>query len=200
MKLRYLLVSALALCAIPLAACGPDEGTPGGSGGTATASRTSAGGGGGAATGRDGCLTGTWKVDLDDLADRTAAKLPGGGEGAGTGTITLSFDDAMTITYDAVLTITSTSSSGLKVGVQDTYAGAAASTDYQAKDGKLTGTMQTNTVTMKIAVIVGDRTQAASTGPLSGVVDLARGDTTYDCSGSNLTLQTSGIVWHLTKS
>ncbi len=201
MKLRHLAVAALALCALALAACGPDDGAANGSGasGSATATAT-VGGGGQAASGRDGCLLGTWAVDLQDLANSTAAKLPGGGTGTSSGSITVVFGDAMTLTYDATLTVVAPASSGLSVGAQNIYAGTATSTDYQAKDGKLAGTMQTNTVTMKLSVIVGNQTKAASTAPLSGALDLAQSATTYTCAGSNLTLNTSGVVWHLTKA
>jgi hypothetical protein len=188
MRLRRLLaLGTLVLCAAPLAACrsghAADAGTPGAT-----------------AHGRDACLLGTWSVDLPDLANATAAKLPGGGTGTSSGSITVTFGDTMKLDYDATLTVTSKSSNGLDVGVQDVYSGTATSTDYQADGGKLTGTMATNTVTLKLAVIVGTHTQPASTAPLSGVLDLSQGNTTYACGGSNLTLTTSGTVWHLTKA
>lgn len=71
MRLKALGVVAAALS---LAACGPAENT------TPAASNPPA-----AASGRDSCLLGTWNVDVNDMAQQTAAKVGNGATGTGTG-------------------------------------------------------------------------------------------------------------------
>jgi hypothetical protein len=193
MRLRGPVLAALLLAALPLAACDQSPNTPAGS--------PSAGGGGASAAGRDACLSGSWKVDLQDLATQAAAKLPnGGGHGSSDGSITVTFGDTMAIVYGTNLTLVSDASNGLSIGVRNSYEGTATSNDYQAHDGHITGTMATNTVALKTAVIVGSQTQDASTGPLAGTLDLAQGVTSYTCGASTLTLDNDTVSWHLTKA
>ena len=190
----------LASLLLGVAACGSPESTgePSGAGGGTGAAAGGAAGG----AGRDDCLTGTWAVDVQELARQAATRSTTPGEGTAEGTITVSFGEALSIVYANTFTLTSKTSGGLAVGVQDTYEGTASSTDYRAEGGHLTGSMATNTVTKTTAVVVGTQIQPAASAPLSGVLDLAQGVTSYTCSGSALTLSTGdGFVdWHLTKA
>lgn len=161
------LVAALAL----VAACTPDDPAATSSpGAAASAGATSSAqpAGGAPAAGRDRCLTGTWKVDVADLAQQTAAKVGHGATGTGTGSITLVFGPAMTITYANVIAINTTLSAGLSMTNTNTFTGAATSTDWVARDGKLGGTMPTNTVTSKIVTTINGRESPTTTTPFSG--------------------------------
>jgi hypothetical protein len=130
--MRFGVILTGALVAAALAACGPDSASPAPGTGTGTNNA------GAAATGRDGCLMGTWKVDVPDMARQAAGLMrTSGSEGSGTGNITLVFGDQMSITYDnAVIAITTPMGSGLSMKVTSTYTGTASSTDWQAKDGQ----------------------------------------------------------------
>jgi hypothetical protein len=195
MKPRLALVGVAVVAAAALAACGPDtSGSTSGPGSSATSAAPAA------AAGRDACLTGTWHVDVQDLATQTATKAGKGGRGTGSGTITVTFGDAMTIDYAYVLTITTPSSQGMAIGVKDDFRGAASSTDYQASGGHLTGTMATNTVSLTTSIIVNGHAQGGSAQALNGVLDLSKGVTSYTCSGSSMTMANGVSTWHLSKA
>ena len=188
-----MLTGALAVAA--LAACGPDSESYTPSTGTGTENAAAA------ATGRDGCLIGTWKVDVPDMARQAAGLMrQTGAEGTGTGDITLVFGDQMSITYNnAVIAITTPMGSGLSMKITSTYTGTASSTDWQAKEGKLGGTMPTNTVTNTMVASVGGQTVAMPTIPFSGALDMSQGTLSYTCAGSSATL-TGPVTWKLTKA
>lgn len=197
--------AAVALLAVlALAGCGPSDGGSAGSGATPGASGGAAaggGGGGGAGSGRvDACLVGTWNVDLAALATQAAGLMRnGGGTGTAEGTMTVTFGDALTIHYANTLTLYS-EASGMKIGVKDSYAGDAVSTDYSAKDGKIKGTMPGETVTKTTAVIVGDQTQPGKTGTIPGTLDLTNGLTSYTCDGSAAALNNGTVTWKLSRA
>lgn len=197
MRVKAVLLIAVAVAA-SLAACTPDRpGTPGAAG--ASAGNPSSAAPGAPATGRDGCLTGTWKVDVNDLAQQTAAKLGSGATGSGSGTITLDFGDQMTIKYNNVITINSPLSAGLTMVMKNTFTGDATSTDWRATDGKLAGTMPANTVKSTIVATVGGRAAPPMTTPFSGALDMSAGALGYTCSGNAATFTTPMVTWHLTK-
>jgi hypothetical protein len=91
-------------------------------------------------------------------------------------------------------------SNGLLVGVKQSYAGDAVSTDYVARDGKITGTMPGDTVTMSTAVIVGTQTQPAQSGKIAGALELSKGPTNYTCSGSSATIANGTVNWKLSEA
>lgn len=192
MKVKALLL--LAAAALPMAGCAND-----GSGTPVTGPTSTATAGAGTA-GRDGCLIGTWNVDVNDMAQQTAAKVGNGATGNGTGTITLVFSDQMTIKYNNVIAIDSPIGGGLTMNMKNTFTGDATSTDWTAKDGKLAGTMPANTVTSKIVTTVGGKEVPATTTPLSGSLDMSSGALGYTCSGSKATLITPMVTWNLTKA
>ena len=77
---------------------------------------------GGSANGHDSCLTGTWKVDVADMARQAAAKMTtANATGTGTGTITVVFADQMTTTYNNVVGISAPLSSGLSMDMKFTF-------------------------------------------------------------------------------
>jgi len=193
--MRFKVILTGVLVAAALAACGPDSASSGPGTGTGTNNA------GAAASGRDSCLMGTWKVDVPDMARQAAGLMrTSGSEGSGTGNITLVFGDQMSITYDnAVIAITTPMGSGLSMKVTSTYTGTASSTDWQAKDGKLAGTMPTNTVTNKMVASVGGQEVAMPTIPFSGSLDMSKGALDYTCAGSSATL-VGPVTWKLTKA
>ncbi|HCT81162.1 MAG TPA: hypothetical protein DGG94_10040 [Micromonosporaceae bacterium] len=194
MKVKALLL--LAVAALPMAGCANDgSGTPGA--GTSPTSTATTGTG---SAGRDGCLIGTWNVDVNDMAQQTATKMGRGATGTGTGTITLIFGDQMTIKYNNAIAIDSPIGSGLTMNMKNTFAGDATSTDWTAKDGKLAGTMPANTVTSTIVTTVGGKEVPATTTPLSGSLDMSSGALGYTCGGNKATLITPMVTWNLTKA
>ncbi|WP_412543546.1 hypothetical protein R8Z50_14000 [Longispora sp. K20-0274] len=200
MRVKALPLAGLAAAALTLVtACTPDDpATPSSSGSPAAGATSAAAAPAGA--GRDRCLTGTWKVDVADLAQQTAAKVGHGATGAGTGTITLVFGPTMTIKYADVIAITSPLSAGLTMTSTNTFTGEATSTDWVAKDGRLGGTMPANTVTSKIVTTINGRESPTTTTPFSGALDMSAGQLGYTCSGNAATFSTPMVTWHLTKA
>src|SRR4051812_21037016 len=96
---------ALASLLLGVTACGPAASTGAASSAGATSASGSGAAGGGA--GRDGCLAGTWAVDMQDLAQQAAARLTKPGQGTAEGSIKVTFGDAMSIVYADTLTLTS---------------------------------------------------------------------------------------------
>ncbi|WP_027344526.1 hypothetical protein [Hamadaea tsunoensis] len=202
----------LLLCAVlgAVSACGPETSSTGAGAGSSTGSSTGAGSGastaaspqagGGTAAGRDDCLIGTWKLDVEDMARQIAAKIPNGATGTSTGTVTLTFGDKMTITYANAVMITSPMSTGISMTITDKFAGSAESADWKAEDGKISGTMPVNNVKTTITMKVGNKEQAAPTQPLGGALDLSKGVLNYTCSGSTATMSNSAVSWKLTKA
>lgn len=192
MTVKAILLAGAA--ALSLAACNT-PGTDSAAGGPSASNPA----GGAQASGRDGCLTGTWNVDVNDMAQQTAAKVGNGATGAGTGTITLVFGNQMTIKYQNVITITS-SVNGLPMVMKNTYSGEATSTDWTAKDGKLAGTMPANGVTSKIDMSIAGREVPSTSTPLGGSLNMSDGTLGYTCSGNKATLISPAVTWHLTKA
>jgi len=194
MRVKALLLAVVAVAA--LSACGNDDpGTPGANGTAGTATGAPAGN----AQGRDGCLMGTWKVDVNDMGQQTAAKVGSGAEGSGTGTLTVVFGSELKITYANAIVVDVPVSS-MKMNMKSSFEGDAVSTDWAAKDGKLSGSMNSSNVKNSIVTTVGGVTVPASTAvPLEGSLDLAK-TVAYTCSGNNATISGPGVVWKMTKA
>jgi hypothetical protein len=193
---RRLWAALLIVATVPLAACGPD----GAGGGTGSGGGPAGGGGTGGSAHAEACLVGTWAVDVADVARQAAALAKNPSQGTAEGTITMTFGDTLTIHYASSQTIVSPASNGLLVGVKQSYAGDAVSSDYVAKDGKITGTMPADSVTMSTSVIVGGKTQPAQSGKLPGALDISKGLTNYTCSGSSATIANGTVTWKLSKA
>ncbi|WP_191842049.1 hypothetical protein [Catellatospora chokoriensis] len=150
-----------------------------------------------AAGGQDSCLTGKWKADVDAMA-KAAARL-GGGEGAGSGSITMEFADQMTIAYDnAIITIKSTVS-GSNVEAKMTISGTATSTTYTAKDGKIGGVMPGGKITTKSVMTMNGVETPMPAGAFDGNIDLSKNTLSYTCSGNRAELNNGYVSWPLTK-
>jgi hypothetical protein len=208
MRVKAVLLIGAAITALSLAACSSsgDSGTPNAAGSNPATTAPSAeaspttGGAGGTVTGRDGCLMGSWKVDVDDMAKQTAERVGRGATGKGTGAITLAFGDKMSIKYDnTVIAIKAPVSEGLVMDMKNTFKGEAISSDWVAKDGKLGGTMPSNTVKSTITMSMGGQTVPSTTTPFEGALDLAQGNLGYTCSGSTATFISPIVTWKLTK-
>jgi hypothetical protein len=148
---------------------------------------------------RDACLIGTWRVDVTDMAKQAAAQINSGATGTGSGTVTLVFGDHMAIKYDTVIDLNGTVN-GQTMVLESTITGDASSTDWVAKDGNLSGTMSTNTVTAKTAGTIDGKDVPVTVKPFEGALDLAPGALGYTCSGNKATFTTPTLTWHLTKS
>jgi hypothetical protein len=199
MRPKVILAGGLLAAVFLLAACGPDSGsdTPG-AGSTAAGDSTAAAGGGGA-SGHDSCLIGTWKVDVQDMATQAAAKMTGlNARGTGTGDITITFADQMSITYANTLAITAPMSSGLSMDMKFVYSGSATSTEWQAKEGKLAGKMPINDVKVDIVTTIGGQS-VPSQYPFQGALELDQGVLAYTCSGNQASFTNPAVTWHLTK-
>lgn len=203
MRVKAILLAGAAGAALTLAGCG-STGTPSATGsasGNPSIAPSSEASGGASVAGRDGCLIGTWKVDVDDMAKQAAAKVGPGATGKGTGAITLVFGDKMTITYaDAVININAPIHESLTMDMKNTFKGEATSTDWVAKDGKLAGTMPTNSVTSTIKMTMGGKDVPQTTTPFQGALDLSEGNLGYTCSGSTATFISPLVTWKLTKA
>ncbi|WP_155375037.1 hypothetical protein [Catellatospora vulcania] len=183
--------------ALATAACTADTpGTTPASSGAPGAPAATASAGSVAGTG-DGCLTGKWAADVDAMA-KAAARL-GGGEGKGTGSITLEFADQLTITYDnAVISIKSTVS-GATVEGKTTLNGSATSTSYTTKDGKIGGVMPGGKITTKSVMTMNGVETPLPNGAFDGNLDLAKNTVSYTCSGDRAQLSNGYVSWPLTK-
>ena len=185
--------AAVVLAAAALAACDPsaDPGTP------AASSRS---GGAAAPSGRDACLTGTWNVDIDDLATQIATMTIATATGSGTGTITLTFGDTMRIAYASSVVVTGPMTQNMQLILKDDLSGESVSTDWQAGGGKLSATMSTNSVQTKVTAKIGDQEQTSPAMPASGALNIPPGGIAYTCSGSAATLSIANMTWKLTKA
>ncbi|WP_203911390.1 hypothetical protein [Rhizocola hellebori] len=147
---------------------------------------------------RDSCLMGTWKVDVNNIAQQTASMIGSGAVGTGAGTLTVAFGSEMKVTYG------NTVSMDMKIGdktmnMKSTFAGDATSTNWKTKDGKLTGTMSSNNVTNSAVATVGGVTVPTPTSVPFSALNLSE-TVNYTCSGSNATISGSGVSWKLTKA
>ncbi|GAB4059864.1 hypothetical protein GCM10028775_72880 [Catellatospora paridis] len=150
-----------------------------------------------AAGDRDGCLTGKWTADVDAMA-KAAARL-GGGEGKGSGSITMEFADQMTIAYDnAIISIKSTVS-GSAVEAKMTINGTATSTTYTTKDGKIAGVMPGGKITTKSVMTMNGVETPMPAGAFDGNIDLSKNTVSYTCSGNRAELNNGYVSWPLTK-
>jgi len=197
MRLKVITIGLMAAGAMFVSACSANPAAPSTPGGSGT--QPAVGGGGGSAD-RDGCLIGTWKVDVDDMAKQAAAMLPmPGTSGKGTGNITLAFADTMSISYDANIAIT-TPIGDNDMTIDSTYTGTAVSDDWSATGGALKGTMPTNNVKADLKASVGGQTVPMTSIPFQGALDLDEGNLSYTCSGSLASLKGPGVTWKLTKA
>ncbi|MBV1853115.1 hypothetical protein [Catellatospora tritici] len=206
MRTRLMLTGLAAAAALMMSACGPEDpgatgASPAAGASTATGASPAASPADGGSADRDGCLTGTWQVDVDDMAKQAAAMMAQmDAKGAGTGTITLSFGDKMTIKYNANIAISVPMGSGLTMKVDSKYTGTATSSDWTSKGGKIAGTMPTDDVKADMKATVGGKTVPMTTIPFKGAMDLRQGALAYTCSGSSATLAAPTVTWHLTKA
>src|SRR5688572_15072428 len=104
MRVKSVLLIGVAVTALSLAACTSEGTSPPSAAGSGApsgnpSSAASPTGGSATVSGRDACLLGGWKVDVDDMAKQAAEKVGRGATGKGSGTITLNFGDKMTINY-----------------------------------------------------------------------------------------------------
>jgi hypothetical protein len=200
MRIRTAVLCVFAVTTLSVTACTPGSGSPGSSATPSTvvgagSSATVAAGGG-----RDGCLTGTWSVDVTDLASQVAAKMQSrAARGSAEGTLTVLFGDNMTIKYGNTLIIT-VPNDPTTIVFKETFTGNAVSTDWSAKDGKLAGSMPADTVKTKIDMTVGGKQVPSTITQLSGTLDLASGAIGYTCDGSKATLTSGVAVWKLTRA
>jgi hypothetical protein len=185
--------AVVVLAAAALAACDPSSDT-----GTPAAGPQS--GSGATVSGRDGCLIGTWKVDVDDLAQQIATTTIATATGSGTGTITLTFSDTLKIAYAVSIVVAGPKTENLQLTMKDDVSGEAVSTDWQAGNGRLAGTIPANTVQTKLTATIGDQEQTAPATPTGGTLDLAHGGIAYTCAGNAATLSTPNATWKLTKA
>ncbi|GHJ44392.1 hypothetical protein Cs7R123_17340 [Catellatospora sp. TT07R-123] len=195
-----------AVAVLLLSACGPEDGTgaTGATAGASTGASASVGAAaspaGGGSADRDGCLLGTWKVDVADMAAQAAKMLPQAGvEGKGTGDITLAFADKLTITYDANIAI-SVPLNGMTMKVDSKYTGSAVSSDWTSAGGKIAGTMPTDDVKADMKATIGGKTAPMPSIPFKGAMNLSEGNLAYTCSGSSATMTGPGVTWHMTKA
>jgi hypothetical protein len=184
------MAGALVGAALLVGACGSDDTPPGGGGS-----------GGGAGDGdHDGCLIGTWHLDVQDVADQMVAlmSIPGGSAEA-TGTVTITFGDDLTIVYDDTVVITIPMSS-MEMVATAVYSGSATSAEWTAKEGVLHGGQPTGDFDIAMTYRVGGQ-EVPATIPLPGMGDLGGGDMTYTCAGGSAELKppSPAPTWRLTK-
>lgn len=195
-------LAALVLAALlATAACTAD--TPGttpassGAPGAAPSAASAAPSAATAASDRDGCLTGKWKADVDAMA-KAAARL-GGGEGTGSGSITLEFADQMTIAYDDAVIVIKSTVSGSAVEAKMTINGSATSTSYTTKGGKIGGVMPGGKITTKSVMTMNGVETPMPAGAFDGNLDLSKNTVSYTCSGDRAELSNGYVSWPLTK-
>jgi hypothetical protein len=192
MRVKALLLALAA--AASLSACGtetPVE-TPGTTGATGAPAGNTGGGD------RDSCLIGTWNVDVNDLGQQLAAMIGSGAVGSGTGTLKVTFGNEMKVSYGNTIAM-DMKIADKTMNMKSTFAGDATSTDWKAKDGKITGTMSANNVTNSAVATVGGVTVPTPTSIPFSSLNLSE-TVNYTCSGSNATISGSGVAWKLTKA
>ncbi|WP_212841908.1 hypothetical protein [Catellatospora sp. IY07-71] len=153
-----------------------------------------------AAGDRDACLAGKWSADVDAMAENVS-KMGGmtNATGSGTGNLTLEFGDQMTITYDDVVFSLTMEISGSKAVGKNTVNGSATSTEYHAKDGKITGVMPGGKISTKTVVVLNGVETPTTTGGYDGNLDLSKGTLAYTCSGDTATLNNGFFAMPLKK-
>jgi hypothetical protein len=198
MGIRKAQLCAAAMAALFLTACAP-TGAPAGSdpSGTTAAGTTAPGGGAGD---RDACLIGTWAVDVNDMSRQIAAMLQTArGTGAAEGTVTMVFGDTMTVKYDNTVIIT-VPNDPVSIVFRQTFTGDATSTDWSAKDGKLTGVLPADTVKTKIEMTIGGQQVPPTMTDLGGALDLSANGLGYTCAADSATLIAPTVTWKMTRS
>ncbi|MDI1465894.1 hypothetical protein QEZ54_33465 [Catellatospora sp. KI3] len=202
MRTRWMVTGMAAVAALAMSACGPDgTGATGASPAAGASAGTGASPAGGGSGDRDSCLTGTWQVDVDDMAEQAAAMMAQlKAKGDGTGSITLTFGEKMTIKYDANIAIVVPMSAELTMKVDSKYTGSAVSSDWTSKGGKIAGTMPTNDVKMDMKATIAGKEAPMTQVPFKGALDLSQGALAYTCSGSTATLAGPSVTWHLKKA
>lgn len=187
-------VLATAACAADTPGTAPaSSGAPGAAASAGSAAPTAAT----AAGDRDGCLTGKWKADVDAMA-KAAARL-GGGEGTGSGSITMEFADQMTIAYDDAVIMIKSTVSGSAVEAKMTISGSATSTSYSTKGGKIAGVMPGGKITTKSVMTVNGVETPMPAAAFDGNLDLSKNTVSYTCSGNKAELNNGYVSWPLTK-
>ncbi len=191
MRVKALLLAVAAVAA--LSACAKESAEPSTPGAQTPTTAANAGGGD-----RDGCLMGTWNVDVNDIGQQAASKIGSGAVGSGTGTLTVTFGTEMKVSYGNTIA-TDMKISDKTVNMKSTFTGEAVSNDWKAKGGKITGTMSSNNVTNTAVATVGG--VAVPTGTSIPFSSLNLSETVdYTCGGSNATISGSGVSWKLKKA
>ncbi|NUO60626.1 MAG: hypothetical protein HOV71_12560 [Hamadaea sp.] len=192
------LLGLLAASLFALAGCGSDtptaSGTPSSSAAAGVAASPTTGGG--AATGAD-CLKGTWNVDVTKLAQAAAALIGNGSTGSGTGAITLTFADQMTIKFTQAAINIKTTQMGQEVTMKQTFDGSSTSTSWSGENGKLSGTTPGGTVTTKSVMVMNGVETPLTTKAFDGNLDLSKNSLAYTCSGDTATLDSGYVKWEL---
>lgn len=197
--MKALLFPVAVALALATAACSGDSPPAGGSAATAT---PTGGAPAAVADGRDACLKGTWNVDMDELAKAVAAMPgPAGKKGTATGKVTLTFGETMKMDYtNAAVTVETPGSTAVPITIRSTFNGTAESKDYKAADGKISGTMTTNTVQSKMAMVNNGTEVDLPSGGVKFDLDPSSVPINYTCTGSKLTLNNGFLTWHLNKA
>jgi hypothetical protein len=150
---------------------------------------------------RDQCLAGTWKVSGATLAESYSglSMLPGASV-SGEGENTVVFGEKLVITYGATVKVTAGAG---PVDFTAVYSGRSESTDWKAKDGKLSATFSSSDAKVDLTGTVAGQPVSQQSLPLTGTIDPSKGNVTYTCSASGAAIQTtdSGLTaeWVLTK-
>ncbi len=186
---RNIFAGVLVGTALLVGACGSDSGGPGDT--PAPEGSPAAGGN----PDHDPCLMGTWQLDVQDAADQVAAlmSVPGADPpptAEATGTVTIEFADALTVTHDNTVKTT------MSLGGQDmvytaVYSGSASSPQWTGKDGKLTGSLPEEAVAVDLTVTIAGNEMPVPEGIDIPSMALYAGDGTdldYTCSGDSATI------------
>lgn len=196
------LLGLLAASLFALAGCGTDTPAASGSPSATVAAGASAGvsasptSGGGTATGAE-CLKGSWKVDVDKLAGSAAALVGNGATGSGTGAITLTFADQMTIKFANAAVIIKTTQAGQTITIKQTFNGSSTSTSWSGENGRLAGTSPGGTVTTKAVMVMNGVEQPLPTTAFDGNLDISKNSLAYTCSGDTAVLDSGFVKWEL---
>jgi len=151
----------------------------------------------------DPCLLGTWTVDMPDLAGQFPKVLPyPGGTGQGTGTVTVTFADQLTVAYADHFDV-SVSIGGFPSVMSVDYQGSAASSQWRTAGGMLTGAMDAGKAVTIDAVLKNAYTSKSVDAPAGGDLQLSGEGRAYACSGGTATISgqnQTGITWKLSKA
>jgi len=175
------------------------SGSPGPAATTASAAATTGSTGGATGSGATGadCLKGSWAVDVDKLAKSAAALTGNGSTGSGTGAITLTFADQMSLTFKNAVVSIKTTRSGQTITLKETFDGTSTSTSWSAENGRISGTTPSGTVNTKTVMVVGGVESPVTTKAFDGNLDLSKNSLTYTCSGDTATLDSGYVKWEL---